>query len=330
MLRLAARAMHMVRGTPLSILMYHGVVEEPLDVPDWCFISANQFKKQMSWLASCSVDVMPLHDAVDAMMAGRLSKPTVAITFDDGYRNNVETALPVLERHKFSATIFLATGTINSSRALWPSRLNIAISHTDLHTFFWQGIKLDITDDRARTVALRRLKERIKEVAGADPERAVTEIEGKLGVPENPLIPRGSPYSMMDDSDIERAKSSGLIDFGAHSITHPIVSRLDDSSLTTEISGSIREVKALVGEVPLSFAYPNGDRTDYDERAMQRLKACGIKIALSTMTGTNRKGTDCLQLRRFGVGPDRKHYRFLADVYGTPMSTLARKLKRNS
>ncbi|MEO9825885.1 MAG: polysaccharide deacetylase family protein [Paracoccaceae bacterium] len=327
MMRLVARTMQLISGPPLSILMYHAVVDKPLLISDWCFIPTDQFNQQMSWLAENRLDVMPLHEAVNAMQEGRLTGPTVAVTFDDGYRNNVDVSLPVLERYGIPASIFLTTGLINSGHTLWSSRLNLAIAGTERTELSWRGTTYAIADDQAHTRVLRRLKEQVKQDAGADPELAVAEIERLLDVPENPTVPRDSPYAMMDKSDIERAISSGLINFGAHTISHPVVSTLVEPELATEINGSLRAVKDLVGLRPLSFAYPNGQRADYDDRAMQHLKAQKIEIALTTMPGANRQGADCLQLCRFGVGLNKKPYRFAMDAYGLPFSALAQSIR---
>ena len=329
MMGLAGRAVKMIRGTPLTVLMYHAVIETPLPLPDYCFISAQEFAAQMDWLAERGIRVMPLVEAVSALEEGRLEKPTVAITFDDGYRNNVEVALPTLKRHDFPATIFLTTGYTDGTKTLWPCRLSLALTTTMSHELSWRGLTVSFADKSARANALARLQEAIKLEAGAAPHDAVAEIERALGVPVDPSVPHDSPFAMMDINDIATAKGSGLLEFGAHTVTHPILSHLDDAQLEREITGSIDAVEDFTGQPCCSFAYPNGRTIDFDDRALHHLSERGIRIAVTTTSGSNRRGIESLRIMRQGVGPEMSMVRLAAAVYGVPLQGAGR-LIRNS
>lgn len=320
---LAGRAVQLVSGTPLSILMYHAVIETPLSLPDYCFISAEEFSDQMDWLAARRVRVMPLVEAVSALEDGRLERPTVAITFDDGYRNNLGVALPVLEHHGYPATIFLTTGYIGSTRALWPCRLSLALAATQSRELDWRDTTVCLANQAARAAELPRLQEAIKQKAGAAPEEAVAEIERALGVPVDPPVPHDSPFAMIDSTDIARAIESGLVEFGAHTQTHPILSDLDDRRLEREIIGSIDAVEKLTDRPCRSFAYPNGRSTDFDDRAVAHLLDRGIDVAVTTTVGSNRRGLDTLRASRLGVGPEMSSLRLAAAIYGVPLDAWA-------
>ena len=327
MIGLVSRALHLVRGKPLSIFMYHAVVEKPLTLPDYCFISADQFADQMAWLAGQRIAVRPLVEAVSALEAGDLKEPTVAITFDDGYRNNVEVALPALERHGLPATIFLTTGVLGGDRALWPSRLNIALMATQCHELEWRGTAVSLGNVGERAAALARLQEAVKREAGDNPEEAVAEIESALDVPCDPLVPRDSPFAMMDSADIARATASGLIEFGAHTVSHPILSQLDDARLKAELDESIDAVEALTGRACCSFAYPNGRLVDFDDRSVRHLSGRGVEVAVATEVGVNNRGIDRLRLRRFGIGPEMRPFRLAAAAYGLPLEAAVAALR---
>jgi peptidoglycan/xylan/chitin deacetylase (PgdA/CDA1 family) len=185
---------------------------------------------------------------------------------------------------------------------------------------------LSSPEDRARALPL--LQERVKREAGGSPGEAVAEIERALDVPVDPSVPRSSPFAMMDDQDISRATDSGLVDFGAHTVSHPILSRLDDLDLASEMDGSIDAVEHMTGQACRSFAYPNGGVADFDDRAVHHLRSRAIDIAVTTVTGVNGLEADGLRLARVGVGPNTRSLKYAAAAYGLPLSGLVNPLKR--
>ena len=318
--RAALLPTRLLLGAPLGILMYHAVVERPLPLPDWCFLAAARFEAQMRWLAGLPVDVLPLDEAVERLREGRLRRPAVAITFDDGYRNNLEVALPVLERYRLPATIYLATGFVGSDRAMWHCRLVMALGATGRDSLDWRGERLDLRGPTARAAANGRLQQRVKAVAGADPGGAVAEIEAALGVPVDPAVGRDSPFAMLDAGEIRAAP--GPVGFGAHTLSHPILSRLDDARLATEIEGSVAAVGDLTGGPCRSFAYPNGRTEDYDARAVALLEAAGVAVAVTTSEAPNLAAADPLRLARWAIGADLPAAAFRAKVLNLHGSVL--------
>ncbi|MFN4130050.1 MAG: polysaccharide deacetylase family protein [Paracoccaceae bacterium] len=293
----------------LSVLMYHGTISKPLYLPDACFIPLDEFSKQMQWLDEMKVDVLPLPEAVVALCEQRLRRPCVALTFDDGYRSNLTQALPVLERFGFHATVYLTTGLTGTDRTLWPSRLNLALSATAQTSLTWSGLTFALGSQAERAAALQHLQETVKMVAGDAPEHAVTEIEALLGTGEVRVGP-DSPFAMMAADDLRSCLRSELINFGAHSVSHPLLSRLDDQRLSEEINGSIDTVEDLTGRSCQSFAYPNGQKKDFDMRSIECLHNRGVRTAVSAIEGPNRPTTDPMQIRRWGIGTDVSRKRF--------------------
>lgn len=298
----------------LSILMYHGVISEPLPLPDWCFIGVDTFRRQMRTLAGSGLEVLPIAEAVDRLRAGGLARPAVAITFDDGYRNNVTTALPVLQEFGFPATIFLTTGLVGTQRGLWPSRIVHALATTTEMSVEMDGRRFDLSTPSARHSASADLQAMIKERHGADPSSAVAAVEQALGRPVDPPFDAESPFAIASPNDLARAAETGLIDLGAHTVSHPLLSQLTDAALAFEIDGSIAAVTRLSGRPSRSFAYPNGRPEDFDDRAVERLRACGVDIAVTTSEGANTAGADPMRLRRWHVGPGLDGLRFLAKI----------------
>lgn len=303
------------KGT-LDILTYHAVTSgEPL-LKDWCFLTARKFAWQMEFLHRIGVNVMPLADAADALFSGELKSRTVAITFDDGYMNNITTALPILERYGFPATVFLVSELVGLKTALWPNRLIAAIATTEApHVEFrGQRIELGSVDERIR--ASRQLQQSIKDEAGHDPQTAVEEIERSCRTRFNPEFNKDHDFSVMDICSIRDSAAKGLLGFGAHSMTHPILSKLSESSLKNEVQSSIRNVEEITGAPCRLFAYPNGGPDDFDERAVRFLRETSVEYAVTTVQARNRMDSDPYRISRWNVGSDSSLTKFAAKLLG--------------
>src|SRR5262245_37741732 len=90
----------------VSVLMYHAVIEHPLEVDDWCFLQRQAFVDQLAYLIKY-FDIVTLTEACARMYDGSVSRPTVALTFDDGFQNNYDVVFPILKAAGVPATIFL-------------------------------------------------------------------------------------------------------------------------------------------------------------------------------------------------------------------------------
>jgi len=311
----------------LNILGYHGVTASASPFSDWCYLEVSKFAEQMSWLADQPIDVLPLDEAVQAMAQGKLRRKTVAITFDDGYRDNMKVALPVLRQHNFAATIFVTTGLTGTTRALWPGRITSALKRSTKSAIEWNGAYYDLTSDSVRRKANVGLQAQVKLYAAANPDSAAAEIEQLLEVPEENADPETSPYAMLSPQDIRLAQDSGLISFGAHTVTHPLLSALNDNDLANEIINSVDTLTTLAREPCTSFAYPNGRSCDYDNRAIALLRKSGIKTAVTTITGPNYRGADFTQLSRWNIGQSTRFSVFKAMLRGYHPAALRASLR---
>ena len=134
---------------PLTILMYHGVVNAPLEVPDPCMVQLDDFQSQMRYLKR-HFDVLPLREAMQRRLSRNIDRPTIVITFDDGYQNNCDIALPILEELQLPATIYLATGFLSTDSTIWTGQLQHAFAATQLKQLTWHGETWDTSSIRPR------------------------------------------------------------------------------------------------------------------------------------------------------------------------------------
>ncbi len=290
----------------LLIVCYHGVARAG-DPRHWLLMPAGVFDGQLAHLAR-HYRVLRIDDALAELRGNGLQQPTACITFDDGYHNNITEALPLLARHRLPATIYLATGLIGTDRLLWTTELDLAVQQTTAPHVEVPGIlprtQVPLRSDQ-RDIWLEQLKERMKSLPAGQRRVAHAVLLTTLG----PIPPAsGWPFRMMGWDDVNAGADSGWLTFGAHTVSHELVGRLDDPELETEITGSVEEVGRRTDRITRTFAYPNGRAVDFDARAADVLRAAGCTAAVSTIEGLNDPDTDPFALRRItlgdAVGPD--------------------------
>jgi peptidoglycan/xylan/chitin deacetylase (PgdA/CDA1 family) len=299
----------------LTVLMYHGVVEERL-VPDcWHQLPRRDFVQQLAWLAR-HYDILPLDEALDRQAAGQLERPTAALTFDDGFLNNRTVAWPVLQHLGLPATIFLPTGALGGHAALWPDRCHLAIAKSTCETldaaFLGLG-RLPLHTTSERTSAINRVLRALKGVPTKQRADHEVTLRQQLGRP--PLEEPG-PFRVMTEADVAAMDADPLISFGAHTRTHPILSMCEDAVVVEEVVESVRDVASLVAQPARTFSYPNGRAIDFDARARDAVEAAGLTRAVSTESGFVDAQSDPLALRRIAIGSDLSFDRFRLVVSG--------------
>lgn len=285
-----------------AVLMYHAVTKTRLPVSDWCFVEERHFREQMRYLNK-HCRVIPLRD-VPCALEEPSPRPIVALTFDDGFQNNYDVAFPILRELGLPATIFLATDFIDSSDTPWFCRINDALSRTALMRLNWGGATYDLSTPHARAQTNAALQSRLKSLRHSDLLNMTSALIGALGERPDMPLPRESPYRMLQAGEIRAMADSGLVEFGAHSCSHAILSGLSDSERSQEISRSVSAVERLTGSACWLFAYPNGRACDYGSFDVAELQGRQIAIAVTTVAGPVFRSGSALEMRRYGIGGD--------------------------
>lgn len=276
----------------LSILIYHRVRRErdPLFPGE---VTAAEFDRQMQTLRRL-FRVLPLEDAVNRLRDGVLPSRAVAITFDDGYSDNEDIALPILLKYGMEATFLIASGFLDGGR-MWNDTVIEAVRRSrddvlDLEDLGHGRYELQTLEARRRCVVdlLMRLKylpeeartRHVQQIAARDPARLPDDL-------------------MMTTTQLRRLSAAGMT-VGGHTVSHPILSSLSDAAAEREIRlGKQVLEERLQREVRL-FAYPNGKPgRDFAARHVAMAKRAGFAIALSTEPGVARREDDLFQLPRF-------------------------------
>lgn len=226
----------------------------------------------------------------------------VLITFDDGYDDNYHHAFPILAAHEIPATIFLSTGYIDGEQTFWYDRLAqlmLSAIPRPVPIKGWEAPLTFSSDKPSRRAALSRLLTWLKHVPNELRLETLRHIEAELGEAE-PHI--SQPESRPLTWNQVREMSAAGIEFGSHTVSHPILSNLSHDDLRNELTESKHEIEGQIGKPVEVIAYPVGGPTAFNDEVRRAARGAGYRLATSYISGTNVKNNlDHLALRRLHV-----------------------------
>jgi len=301
-------------GPGARVLLYHRVVSLDND-PQLLAVSPQRFDEQMRRLAD-EFHPLSLGDLADCIRKGDVPRNAVAVTFDDGYADNLTHALPILEAHRIPATIFVATGTIGSARGFYwdkledlfltgrelPKTLSITLdgeacdwtfpkhhnSQTETH---WNALTPAATQ---RQSAYLTLCDKLRPL---DPDRQRLAVDELCAWANVPTDARATHRAMTADQ-LRELSASPMIQIGAHTIDHPILATLPIDEQRKQIDQSKATLEKITGNDVNSFSYPYGTRSSYTLDTVDLLADAGLTNACSNFPGAARRTTDLYQLPR--------------------------------
>lgn len=287
----------------LTILIYHRVLPE-IDAIFPNEITAERFDTQMSHLKRV-FNVLPLSEAVARIKAGTLPTRAACITFDDGYADNVTLALPILQKYGLHATFFIATAYLNGGR-MFNDTIIEAVRRSLLRTLSLDELGLgnfDIADNKSKACAISRVLPQVKYLPLDVREQTVARI-AELAQ-SGPL-----PNDLMMTTEQLKALHAAGMEIGGHTSRHPILAKLDDSAVCTEIAEGKDFLETTLGEEISLFAYPNGKPdSDYLPGQSAILRKLKFDAAVSTQRGSASRLSDLFQLPRFTPWqPNASHF----------------------
>ncbi len=278
------------RTPAFQILTYRRVNDER--DPFFSAIPTAVFEQQMAYVAR-TYRVLTVEELVERMRRGGLPHNALAITFDDGYRDNLTHAAPILARYHLPATIFLATGFIGTAEVPWLDRVAMAFKVTKVLSFaapWGETVSLAGQADRVRAVELTLGY--LKRLPDDDLRRNLDALLTALGVTDQKCFKN----LMLSWDDVHALAGLGF-SIGAHTVNHPILSRISAQRAWTEILGSRTMIESAWGRAPRAFAYPNGRPEDYNETIKHLVREAGFTCAVTTRFGLNTWSTPPYELR---------------------------------
>jgi peptidoglycan/xylan/chitin deacetylase (PgdA/CDA1 family) len=304
------------------ILLYHRVADLHSD-PLLLSVTPEHFLEHLDILRRrcCPTPLAALEESLKGKK--RMRKPVV-VTFDDGYADNLVNAKPLLERYEVPATVFVTTGYVTQHRSFWwdeledlllgsrrlPQSLRLNIAGV---SYDWQMSPCAHND---QTLSAQR-RWNILQPESATPRQLVYRSLQQL----LRLLPEESRRDVLDElrrwanggmiaaghsaplsvEEVVQLASGGLVEIGAHTVTHPVLSAISVDAQFTEIQQSKTDLEEILGFPVTSFAYPFGSRSDYTEATVAATRHAGFRRACSNFPGLVGPNADVYQLPRFLV-----------------------------
>jgi len=277
----------------LSILIYHRALAAPDPILHG-EIDAVTFERHMALLAA-EFNVLPLGEACARLARGALPARAACITFDDGYADNEQTALPILKRLGLQATFFVSTGYSDGGFMFNDGVIEV-VRHAPAGTYDLSSLGLGshcLGDNTSRRAAIDALIGQLKYRPVGERGALVEQLAAAM----HSALPKDL---MMRSEQIKRLRDEGM-EIGGHTVNHPILAVLSEQEARTEIVNGKRRLEEITGTPVTLFAYPNGKPgQDYGARDVRLVREAGFAAAVSTVSGIANCGSDLFQLPRFG------------------------------
>ncbi|HXY05927.1 MAG TPA: polysaccharide deacetylase family protein [Burkholderiaceae bacterium] len=293
------------RGQTWTIVMYHRVIDDAQQDPfglGMC-VQRDRFRRQLLYLKQ-AFTIIPIGEALARTQRGDPLPPrALSVSFDDGYLDNLEVAMPVLEEFGVAATLFVATGAIETGVPFWWDRVIAAVCNSDAEAIDPVSVGLTGSGPLALSRGVRaRTVERLLAMLWRFP---VDEILHKVARIEHALQGSGpnrmAPAPVLRPQQLQELHRRGM-SIGAHSVRHPDLTLCSPGALSEEVQASRRYLEALCQAQVEGFAYPGGH---VSPEVRQAVADAGYRFALATTTGINRAPFEPLMLRRVGM-PDTR------------------------
>ncbi len=267
-----------IAGGKIVVLLYHKVQRRPMGLWGEPVLGVQEFERQMAFLASRYAPVS-LDRAVRALRGEATLPPrAVAVTFDDGYRNNLVLAAPVLARHRIPATLFAVSGLVGTDRWMWPyeleemfllnpaSRIAAVAGEPVIERICAAGL--------SQREAMFAAVDYLKQVGDAAMQRVMARLRAAMPVE----VDDENRYLSWDEV---RELAAYGIDVGAHTVTHPVLPLEPATSVERELVHCAEVLEREVGRRPAHFAYPYGSTCP----AVTALTARNYEAAFTTVPG---------------------------------------------
>ena len=283
---------------------------------------AKIFVEQLEYLTK-RYNVVPLSQLVESITCRERPPARLAtITIDDGYRDAYEIAYPLLRRFGAPATLFAPVDFIDRRAWIWTDKARFltwrAVSQRLTVKIGGQELLLDLDKPASRRNAAERINATLKRLPEEVKEEAIERLASAFGV----ALPAKAPdeFGPIAWAEAREMQANG-IEIGSHTLTHPILTNVSDERLRSELQESKSRLEEALRRPIEQFCYPNGD---HDERVRSEVALAGYRVAVTCVSGLNKRGDDPLTLRRIHAERDLAHFAQSASGFEELKSKLNR------
>ncbi len=319
-LRRAARLLRSRIASQAVILLYHRVAELDSD-PQLLCVKPKHFAEHLQVLARYGYR-MRVDELAESLHNGTLPRRAIAVSFDDGYADNLYNAKPLLQSYDVPATVFVTSGYIGRDLEFWwdelerlllkpltvPAELSLVIG---AKSYRWKASAESSQAEHVRA-AQPRSSSRVKTDTGSRfslywslcgvlrnlPELERRRALEKLLTWSGAAVTSRSTHRPMTNHELASLAGDAIFEVGAHTVWHPVLSSIPQPMQESEVQGSKAFLEEALGRTVNSFSYPYGTRLDYTTETTDIVGAAGFTSACSNFAGTVWRNTDRFQLPR--------------------------------
>ena len=299
------------RTPALVVLTYHRIAEPGADSFYDPVVSATpeSFRGQVKWLRN-HIRILTLEELDGLIRAGAPWKePAALLTFDDGYRDNIDAAVPILREWNVPATFFIPTDFLESPKLPWWDHVAYVIKQTRAQRLNLKRspggleppLSIDL-DSMPRATAITTIIRAFLDETIADGPWFLKHlaVQAEVAVDQESL----SRALFMNWGQVRNLADSGAgLTIGSHAHKHQKLANLDDQSQRHELALSKQILENRLGREVLALAYPYGWPGTYTRATKRAAAESGYRLAFASREGVNRPGTlDPFEISRLGVG----------------------------
>jgi peptidoglycan/xylan/chitin deacetylase (PgdA/CDA1 family) len=289
---------HLAPSRGLAILRYHAVCgPEGYDYADpFICVSPENFERHVAYLTS-AYNVMRLEEAVEALRTNALPPNAVAITFDDGYADNL-TAARILARYGGTATFYITAACLAGGQPFWPAELRYLIRALPSKSFTLDAgpaqVTLDLRTAEGRRIALKVLTRTFKAHPIGVREELRQQLRAAAGAVDIPRV-------MLTWSEVREMRALGMT-IGSHTMTHPNLPNAGLAAAREELTASRARLEEQTNAQVTMFSYPNGGADRYQTAEVRQLvREAGYAAATTSRNAFAAASSDVYALERIEV-----------------------------
>lgn len=277
----------LTRGVGIIFMMHHirPAHDEPFDPNGLLAITPDFLAAAVRRVRDRGWDIVSISEAVERLSAPQPpnARPFAAFTIDDGYRDNLEHALPVMKAAGAPFTVYVTSGLPQGEAELWWVALEQVIARTTSIAFAHNGASETIATDTlaAKHTAWKRLYPIIRNAAEDEQRAMVRDLCTRYGVSQEAIC----RDLAMNWDEVRKLAADPLVTIGAHTVNHFAVVKLDADRARAEMDEGARVIEAETGVRPKHFAYPYGDAGSAGPRDFEIAKQLGFTSAVTTRKG---------------------------------------------
>jgi len=285
------------RKAKFVVLGYHCVGAH--EFPIYCRLPKQVFAEQMRYIKRY-YRVLSLRQMAEELQNPNAQGQNVVVTFDDGYLGTYTDAFPILREYGIPATVYLIGGSIESGEIPWYDRIFLRFQRAGSGVTVMLDTRQEfrLSDFASRREAAATVISYLRTLPDEERQNWCESFENAT-----PVSPGDLGGAMINWEQARLMHGAG-ISFGAHTMTHPVVSRLSPGALVREVSESKRLIEDRLGTPVEDFAFPFGKPPDCGPIGVDVLSTLGLRTAVTTIIGVNEPGADRYRLRRMVQGEE--------------------------